>query len=155
MNCLCHCIRWRPLYDLFLSEMYTDNTDSPFKSIGRNQYIVNGTLQMKRVMEKFYQHFTEICGNSDWKFLENEGRKIFLMYLKPIINGTGNYYIEVQTRDQRRTDIIVDYQGKQFIVELKIWHGSEYHQRGEQQLSEYLDFYGADTGYLLRRPSAR
>lgn len=48
--------------------MYTDNADSPFKSIGRNQYIVNGTLQMKRVMEKFYQHFTEIYGNSDWKF---------------------------------------------------------------------------------------
>lgn len=137
------------LYDFFLSEMYTDNADSPFKFIERSQYIVNGTLQMKRVMEKFYQHFTEIYGNSDWKFLENEGRKIFLMYLKPIINGTGNYYIEAQTRDQRRTDIIVDYQGKQFIIELKIWHGSEYHQRGEKQLFEYLDYYGVDTGYLL------
>lgn len=89
------------LYDLFLSEMYTDNADSPFKSIERSQYIVNGALQMKRVMEKFYQHFTEIYGNSDWKFLENEGRKIFLMYLKPIINGTGNYYVEAETRDGR------------------------------------------------------
>lgn len=32
--------------------------------------------------------------------------------LKPIINGIGNYYIEAQTRDGRRTDIIVDYLGK-------------------------------------------
>ncbi|MDE7204462.1 MAG: hypothetical protein K2O91_21765 [Lachnospiraceae bacterium] len=137
------------LYDLFLSEMYTDHANSQTRSIERNQYIVKDSLQMKLVMEKFYQHFTEIYGDSDWKFVENQGRKIFLMYLKPIINGTGNYYIEAQTRDMRRTDIIVDYHGKQFIIELKIWHGSEYNQRGEKQLFEYLDYYGADTGYLL------
>ena len=47
------------------------------------------------------------------------GRKFFLLYLKPIINGTGNYYLEAQTRDARRTDVIVDYRGEQFIVELK------------------------------------
>lgn len=41
--------------------------------------------------------------------------------LKPIVNGVGNYYIEAQTRDERRTDVIVDYLGEQFVVELKIW----------------------------------
>lgn len=41
------------------------------------------------------------------------------MFLRPIINGTGNYYIEAQTRDARRTDVIVDYLGEQFIIELK------------------------------------
>ena len=30
-----------------------------------------------------------------------------------IINSTGNYYTEAQTREQTRTDIIVDYLGKQ------------------------------------------
>ena len=137
------------LYDLFLSEMYTNNADNQTTSIERNQYIVNGSLQMKLIMEKFYQHFTEIYGENDWKFVEKQGRRIFLMYLKPIINGTGNYYIEAQTRDMKRTDIIVDYRGKQFIIELKIWHGSEYNERGEAQLFEYLNYYGADTGYLL------
>lgn len=34
--------------------------------------------------------------------------QFFLLYLRPIINGTGNYYIESQTRDLCRTDIIVD-----------------------------------------------
>ena len=66
------------------------------------------------------------------------------MYLKPIINGTGNYYIEARTRDMKRTDIIVDYRGKQIIIELKIWHGEEYNQRGQKQLFEYLDFYHQD-----------
>lgn len=137
------------LYDLFLSEMIMDEALDKAASAGRNQYIVDGMLQMNLVMEKFYQHFTEIYGDSDEKFIEKQGRKIFLLYLKPIINGTGNYYVEAQTRDAGRTDIIVDYHGRQYIIELKIWHGNEYNKRGESQLFRYLDSYGASMGYLL------
>lgn len=45
--------------------------------------------------------------------------------------------------------MIVDYHGKQYIVELKIWRGNEYNERGEKQLAEYLDYYHLDKGYLL------
>ena len=72
-----------------------------------------------------------------------------MLYLKPIINGTGNYYIEARTRDSKRTDVIVDYKGKRFVIELKIWRGNEYNTRGEQQLFEYLEFYKMEKGYLL------
>ena len=82
-------------------------------------------------------------------YLEDDGRKFFLLYLKPIINGTGNYYVEAQTRDARRTDVIVDYAGEQFVIELKIWHGSEYNERGERQLTEYLDYFHQKKGYML------
>lgn len=58
-------------------------------------------------------------------------------------------YIEAQTRDERRTDIIVDFLGEQFIIELKIWHGSEYNERGEKQLTDYLDYYHKDKGYMI------
>lgn len=68
----------------------------------------------------------------DQKFIEENGRKLFLLFLKSIINGTGNYYIEARTRDNKRTDIIIDYKGKQFIIELKIWRGNEYNQRARQ-----------------------
>ena len=47
------------------------------------------------------------------------------------------------------TDIIVDYKGKTFIIELKIWHGNEYNLRGQKQLFDYLDYYKEDKGYLL------
>ena len=60
-----------------------------------------------------------------------------------------NYYIEAQTRDQTRTDIVVDYLGQQYIIELKIWRGERYNAEGEQQLSEYLDYFGLDVGYML------
>ena len=89
-------------------------------STNRNQFIVKDMLQMDLVMKKFYEYYEEIYAENDQKFIEENGRKLFLLYLKPIINGTGNYYIEARTRDNRRTDIIIDYRGKQFIIELKI-----------------------------------
>ncbi len=69
--------------------------------------------------------------------------------LKPIINGTGNYYLEAQTRDAGRTDVVVDYRGEQFVVEMKIWRGNEYNERGERQLAEYLDYFRQKKGYML------
>ena len=104
---------------------------------------------MKRLLEKFVVHFNDVYGGRDMKFIEDYGRKFFLLYLKPVINGTGNYYVEAQTRDARRTDVIVDYLGEQFIIELKIWRGSEYNERGEQQLAAYLDAYHVKKGYML------
>ena len=106
-------------------------------------------LNMEKILEKFVLHFNDIYGTQPDKFKEDDGRKLFLLYLRPIINGTGNYYIESQTRDQKRTDVIVDYSGQQYIIELKIWRGEEYNMEGEQQLSEYLDYYHIDKGYLL------
>ena len=72
-----------------------------------------------------------------------------MLYIKPIINGTGNYYIEAQTRDRSRTDMIIDYLGTQYIIEMKIWRGNAYNERGEQQLTEYLDYYHINKGYML------
>ena len=45
--------------------------------------------------------------------------------------------------------MIVDYLGKQFIIELKIWNGEKYNQEGEAQLAAYLDRYHGKKGYLL------
>ena len=115
----------------------------------KSYFIHDGRLDMDMALKKFVDYFTEIYGDNDEKFIEDYGRKFFLLYLKPIINGTGNYYLEAQTRDARRTDVIVDYRGEQFIIELKIWHGNEYNERGEEQLSGYLDYYHKDKGYLL------
>ena len=83
------------------------------------------------------------------RLLPHQCQWLFLLYLKPIINGTGNYYIEAQTRNQSRTDVIVDYLGKQYVIELKIWRGNEYNKRGEKQLAEYLEYYHLEKGYLL------
>ncbi len=135
--------------NMFISEEAVKSTAYQCGDRDRNQFIRNKRLDMDLVLKKFVEHFTDIYGDNDEKFVEAYGRKFFLLYLKPIINGTGNYYLEAQTRDAKRTDVIVDYLGEQFIVELKIWHGNEYNERGEEQIAEYLDYFHQKKGYLL------
>lgn len=137
------------LLNLFMTEEAGKSEVYAQGGSDRIGFIRNNRLDMYLVLKKFVEYFHEVCSEKDEKFIERFGRKFFLLYLKPIINGTGNYYIEAQTRDERRTDVIVDYLGEQFIVELKIWHGSEYNERGERQLTEYLDYFHTDKGYLL------
>ena len=45
--------------------------------------------------------------------------------------------------------MIVDYLGEQHIIELKIWRGPRYNTEGEKQISEYLEYFGIDKGYML------
>ena len=137
------------LYNLFLSEEMTKSITYQTGELEKNQFIKNGMLDMELVLKEFMRHFHDVYGKSTVKFVEENGRRIFLLYLKPIINGVGNYYIEAQTRDQTRTDVIVDYMGKQFVIEVKIWRGDAYNRRGEKQLTEYLDYYHLNYGYLL------
>lgn len=141
-------------YNLFESEAETsrlaeDNDIIRGGSIDRPLFIRDGRLDMKKVLERFCVHFNEIYDSKDEKFIEKQGRKFFLFFLKPIINGTGNYYVEAETRDERRMDVVVDYAGERFVVELKIWRGESYNEQGEQQLSDYLDYYGLTQGYLV------
>lgn len=138
------------LYNRFLaSEEWKENSITQASFLDKSGFVIGGCLNVQRILEKFVVHFQELYGDEDWKFVEEYGRRFFLLYLRPIINGTGNYYVEAQTRDKKRTDVIIDYHGEQFIIEMKIWHGKEYHERGEAQLVEYLDRYHKQTGYML------
>lgn len=142
------------MYNLFVSEAQTSMVERENEiinegSIDKPLFIKNGRLDMKKVLERFCVHFNEIYDKKDERFIEKQGRKFFLFFLKPIINGTGNFYVEAETRDERRMDVVVDYAGERFVVELKIWRGKSYNEHGEQQLAEYLDYYSLNRGYLV------
>ncbi len=137
-------------YNLFLTSAENQNTDIYKAAIqDKNQFICAGHLNMDLLLERFVTHFDELYGDQPDKFKEEDGRRYFLLYLRPIINGTGNYYVESRTRNMERTDVIIDYRGEQSIVELKIWRGNAYHERGEEQLLEYLEHYHLKKGYML------
>ena len=140
------------LYNLFLSdEELKSNVFSREGDLERNIFVEDGKLNVRLILERFIEAYHQICGplEEPERFREKDGRELFLLYLRPIINGTGNFYIEAQTRDQKRTDVIIDYLGKQYIIELKIWRGERYNAEGEKQIRDYLDYFGLDTGYML------
>lgn len=112
-------------------------------------FIEGGHLNMKMILERFVVHFNDLYGDSGQKFYEDDGRRYFMLFLKPIINGTGNCYVEAETRNRERTDLIVDYCGEQFVVEAKLWHGPARHKQGEDQLIDYLEHHHLNTGYML------
>ncbi len=137
-------------YNLFLTSTENQNTDIYKAAIqDKNQFIYAGYLNVERLLERFVTHFDELYGDRPDNFKEEDGRRYFLLYLRPIINGTGNYYVESRTRNMERTDVIIDDRGEQSIIELKIWRGNAYNERGEEQLVEYLNHYHLKKGYML------
>jgi len=118
---------------------------SPFQL----NYVRNGQLIMEYVVTRFQDLIHEEYRDSTVPFLEREGRLLFLTFLKPIINGIGFYYVEPQTRDNRRMDLVVTYGQQEFIIELKIWRGDKYEESGRDQLAAYLETRHAEEGYLV------
>ena len=138
------------LYHYFLGETNRNDAFRNDALLHKSIFINDdGTLNMERILERFVDTQRMIHGDADDRFLEEEGRERFLTYIAPIINGTGTYSIEEQTRDKLRMDVVIHYFGKRYVVELKIWHGPRYNEEGEKQIMQYLDYFGLHLGYMV------
>jgi len=134
------------IYNYMLAKHLLNNNQGELIS---STYYTSDGLNLKAVLERFQQFMKENYSKKDGKFIEREGRLLFLSFLKPIINGKGFDFKEPVTGDERRMDVVITYNNKRYVVELKVWYGEEYHQKGLQQLSDYLDTYSLKQGFLL------
>ncbi len=137
------------LYNWFMSEEYVSNKIYDIGAREKNHFITGGHLNVRRILEKFVESFDELYGDKNEAFLEDVGRRYFMLFLKPIINGAGNSYVEAETRNRERMDLVIDYLGEQFVIELKVWRGDAYNLRGEKQLYNYLEYFHLKKGYML------
>jgi len=137
------------LYNFLLEQQNVKTLAAPLTSVEQNRFIKNGCLDMETVVLKFQAFMKEEYRKEDERFYEKHGRLLFLAYLRPIINGKGFYFVESQTRENRRMDIVVTYGDKKHVIELKIWYGQQYEQEGLNQLVNYLDSQGLDEGWLI------
>jgi len=111
--------------------------------------IQDGRFNMQLCLEKFAKYYHQYYNEKDDKFLERECRFIFLFFMSPILNGCGFAHIESQFTDDRRMDVVINYQDQQFVIELKIWYGDAKHQKAYEQLLGYMNKKRLDEGYLL------
>ncbi len=109
----------------------------------------DGSLDLEKALLRFQQFLREQYSKKDQAFLERQWRLIFLAFLNPIINGRGHMFKEVQISEERRLDVVATYLQHKYIIELKRWYGPTYHQKGLDQLADYLDRQEVDEGYLL------
>lgn len=135
------------LYNYFSSRL-EDKTNMLNYNFKEN-FITNTGLDFEKILLKFQQFMKEQYSTIDTKFIEREGRLLFLAFIKPIINGVGFDFKEVQISEEKRLDIVITYLKEKYLVELKIWRGEEYHQRGLKQLKDYLDIKNLECGYLV------
>ncbi|MGL4741281.1 MAG: GxxExxY protein, partial [Sarcina sp.] len=135
------------LYNYFSSEVEEKVEIAPYNF--KNNFVTSTGLDFRKVLLRFQQFFKEQYSHLDKKFIEREGRLLFLAFIKPIINGTGFDFKEVQISEEKRLDVVITYLKEKYIVELKIWRGKEYHENGLKQLADYLDINGLDKGYLV------
>jgi hypothetical protein len=134
------------IYNYLISniEMYqkVDDTESLF-------LLPNGSLDFEKILLRFQAYIKENFGNKEKDFFEKEWRLVFLAFIRPIINGKGFDFKETQISDEKRLDVVISYGKFKYIVELKIWRGELYHQRGIAQLHDYLEIQGVQTGFLV------
>lgn len=146
---ICNRIFETRLYNFFLSQEELNSPVYRAAADDKQQFIRDGKLDMDHVFERYMAIYPDLYGDQTEKIDETQGRLRFLLFIRPIINGTGNYYIEAETRNRKRMDLVIDYKGYQFVIELKIWHGPKYHRDGEEQLCGYLDRLNLNKGYML------
>ncbi len=114
-----------------------------------NKYVKNDILDVKHLLLGFQTFMQENHSGKNKEFLEKQGTLLFLAFTKPVINGKGFDFKEVQVSEERRLDVVLTFLDQKYIIELKIWRGEEAHQNGLNQLSDYLDRQNLKTGYLL------
>ncbi|CBZ03996.1 AAA family ATPase [Clostridium botulinum] len=136
------------IYDYRISKIQTSSNFYNYNS-KENFIDTNGDLNIRKVLLKFQEFMQHEYSKKRKGFLEEDGRLVFLAFLSPIINGSGFAFKEVKAGEEKRFDIVITYNKKMYILELKIWRGEEYHKKGLIQLAEYLEQYKLDKGYLL------
>ncbi len=137
------------IYNYMISKKETDD-DRMSRYNFRNSFIKNdGSLDMDKLLQKFQRFMKENYSDKDGRFLEREGRLLFLSFIHPVINGVGFYFTEPRISQDRRLDIVITYNGRKYIIELKIWYGENYIKEGIQQLSEYLNVQNVEKGYMV------
>jgi hypothetical protein len=114
-----------------------------------SQFVHGGRLDVGAVIKRFAAFMKSEYRDEDGAFIERQARLLFLSFLKPIINGTGHYAVEPETRGSRRMDVVVFFGSEEHFIELKIWRGGQAAAEGYDQLAAYLKSRGRTRGYLV------
>jgi len=141
------------MFEIFMTTYFIDDMKIKRETLelpgARAEIIQDGKFDMALCLEKFAEHYGELYDPKRAEFLERNGTLLFLTYMVPIINGKGFYYVENQTLNELRMDLVINYGGEEFVIELKKWRGEKAHGQAYQQLATYLNHRNLDTGYLL------
>ncbi|MEA2012309.1 MAG: AAA family ATPase [Verrucomicrobiota bacterium] len=135
------------IMDYMLSKQKT--REAQLSLYATTKFKENDELNISLILEKFQLFMKEHNSSKDNSFLEKNGRMLLMSFFRPIINGKGFMFKENVTSEDRKMDLVITYNDKRYVIELKIWYGEKYLSDGIEQLCEYLDSYDLDEGHML------
>ena len=136
------------IYDYMMSKTSSKISLQNY-NVNKGYRLPNSEFNIELVLLKFQAFMRDQYSQKDRDFLEKNGRLVFLAFIKPIINGSGYDFKEVQISEERRLDVVITYFNHKYVAELKIWRGQAAHEEGLNQLSDYLNRQALKVGYLL------
>jgi AAA+ ATPase superfamily predicted ATPase len=113
------------------------------------RYLKDGRIDMDYLLSDFQQFWRE---NSEmlpprFNYVESIPHFVIMAFLQKIVNG-GGQIIREPAVGNGRLDLCLIYEGVKYPIELKIRYREDSLAKGIVQLSEYMDQYGSNQGWL-------
>ena len=137
------------IYSYLMDKMKTENADLLRRRPVADYTTINGALDMPLILEKYSEYLKDLHDDHQDRFIENNARLLFSIFIKSIINQVGFMYREPVITDRRRLDVVITYNQFKYVIELKIWYGDAYFELAKTQLADYLEREKLDIGYMI------
>jgi hypothetical protein len=114
------------------------------------RYLKEGKMDINYLLKDFQQFWRE---NSDiWiekmQYKEAAPHLVLQGFLQRVMNG-GGHIIREMAAGTGRLDLGVLYEGRTYPIEIKLWTGEKYYQKGLEQIARYADVFGCKEGWLV------
>ncbi len=116
-----------------------------------SEYLQRDGLNLKTILHRYVEYVARRGFRAfDTKHLK-EGAWHYSLdgFINFFIERLGGQTFTEVPSGRGRTDIMILFRGKKYIIETKIFTDLSYFQRGKKQLAEYLKSEGLDAGYYV------
>jgi len=138
-----------------LNQGVQDSIENIYREYAPPRYIKDGKMDMDYLIKDFQNYWRE---NSEiWKtkyqtelyqYEEAAPHLVLQAFLQRVINGGGNIIREMAL-GTKRSDLCVVYGEHKYPIELKLLQNIRSHANSLNQIYEYMDKCGSDTGWLV------
>jgi len=144
-----------PIYKKVLLKTFAPSTDS--ETFFPNGITPSIFMEAEKLnLKSFLIHFKEFVERIGLRLFdivpsrkESAGQYLLMSYLDMFIRTLDGYSTIETPSGRGRIDVLLHYKGKKYVIELKIWRGKEYFEKGKKQLIEYLRSENLKEGYLV------
>ena len=119
--------------------------------VERQWYIKpDGKLDLPALLVEFQDFYREHSESwlGNFSFQESGKQLLLMAFLQRIVNGGGKTTREMAV-GRGRTDLVIEYEGDTFVLELKIKYSNYRPEKAYEQLVRYLDTVNQPHGFLV------